>query len=203
MIDGFELFCFISANISALQGALRKDRNAANCWRLDFILCIEYDGVELSAKIEWVERVFQYLLIQPTPSDTHHLVRREYLDQGPRKYSATEERLKKLFPNVAVGLLLCVYSPSQFEKGFTTSDWRHYSRGILHEENPIPGVPAPSVLTLKGKSITAPVVFSFDDEGYPIFSVNMFTGRYDILEQRRLVKEYITLMWRMAYSCHL
>ncbi|KAG8687231.1 hypothetical protein FRC11_007557, partial [Ceratobasidium sp. 423] len=56
MIDGFELICFISANINALQGALRKDQNADSCWRLDFTLCIEFDGVELKARIEWVEK---------------------------------------------------------------------------------------------------------------------------------------------------
>ncbi|CUA72664.1 Heat shock 70 kDa protein 12A [Homo sapiens] [Rhizoctonia solani] len=56
MIDGFELICFISANISALQGALRKDRNAEGCWRLDFTLCIDFDGIELRARIEWAEK---------------------------------------------------------------------------------------------------------------------------------------------------
>ncbi|KEP46266.1 putative heat shock 70 kDa protein 12A [Rhizoctonia solani 123E] len=57
MIDGFEMICFISANISGLQGALRKDQNASRCWKLDFTLCIEFDGVELRARIEWVEKV--------------------------------------------------------------------------------------------------------------------------------------------------
>ncbi|CAE6479679.1 unnamed protein product [Rhizoctonia solani] len=56
MIDGFEMVCFISANISGLQGALRKDRNASRCWKLDFTLCIDFDGVELRARVEWVEK---------------------------------------------------------------------------------------------------------------------------------------------------
>ncbi|KAL5634405.1 hypothetical protein ACGC1H_002459 [Rhizoctonia solani] len=56
MIDGFELVCFISANISGLQGALRKDWNVSRCWRLDFTLCIDFDGVELRARVEWVEK---------------------------------------------------------------------------------------------------------------------------------------------------
>ncbi|KAH7325278.1 hypothetical protein B0J17DRAFT_681749 [Rhizoctonia solani] len=56
VIDGFDQICFISANINSLQGALRKDQNAYQCWRLDFTLCIEFDGVELRAKIEWIEK---------------------------------------------------------------------------------------------------------------------------------------------------
>ncbi|KAF8751521.1 ATP binding [Rhizoctonia solani] len=57
MIDGFELVCFISAQISTMEGALQKDPSSDNCWRLGFILCIEFDGVELKARLEWVEKV--------------------------------------------------------------------------------------------------------------------------------------------------
>ncbi|CAE6451651.1 unnamed protein product [Rhizoctonia solani] len=56
LIDGFELVCYISANIRSLQGALRKDRNASKCWKLDFTFRIDFDGVELRARIEWVEK---------------------------------------------------------------------------------------------------------------------------------------------------
>ncbi|EUC56804.1 heat shock 70 kDa protein 12A, putative [Rhizoctonia solani AG-3 Rhs1AP] len=56
IIDGFEMICFISANIGSLQGALRKDGHAGRCWKLDFTFCIDFDGVELRARIEWVEK---------------------------------------------------------------------------------------------------------------------------------------------------
>ncbi|CAE6478213.1 unnamed protein product [Rhizoctonia solani] len=62
MIDGFELVCFISAQISTMEGALQKDPSSDNCWRLGFILCIEFDGVELKARLEWVEKVTEGIL---------------------------------------------------------------------------------------------------------------------------------------------
>ncbi|KAG9122434.1 hypothetical protein FRC07_001175, partial [Ceratobasidium sp. 392] len=57
LIDGFSVICSITADLSGMQGSLRKQKGSQGTYyKVDFELCLEFGGVELKAYLEWNEK---------------------------------------------------------------------------------------------------------------------------------------------------
>lgn len=52
------MICEIEGDMSGMRGGLTKlEKNDGDYWTLEFDVCIDFGGVELTAYLEWKERV--------------------------------------------------------------------------------------------------------------------------------------------------